>query len=195
MLCWTAMADLIKIQICFRTIHFQNVNSNLRLITGQIIARTFRFTLRKERKGGNRNLQSPTTDLNSFRDLVDILRLDDGFQIIFQNLGEVILELRSAEILEDFCPVWWVLRQQNKSFFNKSYFFKNIRAISWHYVHISWSNVNHYIDCLTLNLPRLGFCFPANIFRAVDLPIPLVPTSPSTSPGLGVGNLKYVKSV
>lgn len=43
---------------------------------------------------------------------------------------------------------------------------------------------------LTSYFPRLGFCFPAKIFRAVDLPIPLVPTSPSTSPGRGMGSLR-----
>lgn len=42
----------------------------------------------------------------------------------------------------------------------------------------------------TENLPKLGFSFPANIFKAVDFPIPLVPTKPSTSPGRGVGSLK-----
>ena len=42
--------------------------------------------------------------------------------------------------------------------------------------------------CVTLKRPRFGFCFPASIFRAVDLPIPLVPTRPRTSPGRGVGN-------
>ena len=42
----------------------------------------------------------------------------------------------------------------------------------------------------TLNLPRFGFCLPAKIFNAVDLPIPFVPTSPNTSPGRGMGNLK-----
>lgn len=45
------------------------------------------------------------------------------------------------------------------------------------------------MDKLTSYLPKLGFCLPAKIFRAVDLPIPLVPTSPSTSPGLGIGSL------
>ena len=41
-----------------------------------------------------------------------------------------------------------------------------------------------------MNFPRLGFNLPAKIFSAVDLPIPLVPTKPRTSPGRGVGNLK-----
>lgn len=43
---------------------------------------------------------------------------------------------------------------------------------------------------LTLKRPRFGFCFPARIFKAVDLPIPLVPTKPNTSPARGVGNLE-----
>lgn len=42
---------------------------------------------------------------------------------------------------------------------------------------------------LTENRPRFGFCLPANIFKAVDFPIPLVPTRPNTSPGLGIGSL------
>lgn len=39
------------------------------------------------------------------------------------------------------------------------------------------------------NRPRFGFSFPAKIFKAVDFPIPLVPTKPSTCPGRGVGSL------
>lgn len=47
---------------------------------------------------------------------------------------------------------------------------------------------------LTSYFPRFGFCFPAKIFKAVDFPIPLVPTNPSTSPGRGIGNL-YTTSI
>ena len=46
-------------------------------------------------------------------------------------------------------------------------------------------------NVLTSNFPRLGFNFPAKILRAVDLPIPLVPTRPKTCPGLGVGSLMF----
>ena len=38
-------------------------------------------------------------------------------------------------------------------------------------------------------MPRLGLSLPARIFNAVDLPIPLVPTSPRTCPGRGTGSL------
>ena len=37
--------------------------------------------------------------------------------------------------------------------------------------------------------PKFGFKLPLKILSALDLPIPFVPTSPKTSPGLGVGNL------
>lgn len=39
----------------------------------------------------------------------------------------------------------------------------------------------------TLKRPRLGLSLPDKTLRAVLLPMPLVPTSPSTCPGLGVG--------
>lgn len=48
---------------------------------------------------------------------------------------------------------------------------------------------------LTPNLPKFGFSFPAKILRAVVLPIPLVPTSPSTSPGRGVGKRWSLKEL
>lgn len=54
----------------------------------------------------------------------------------------------------------------------------------------TWPLRSSKLDKLTSYLPKLGFCLPAKIFRAVDLPIPLVPTSPSTSPGLGIGSLQ-----
>lgn len=41
-----------------------------------------------------------------------------------------------------------------------------------------------------MNLPRFGFSFPDKILRAVDFPIPFVPTNPRTCPGLGTGSLQ-----
>ena len=43
------------------------------------------------------------------------------------------------------------------------------------------------------NYPKFGFMFPDKILRAVDLPVPFDPTSPSTSPALGVGSLCNLK--
>lgn len=41
--------------------------------------------------------------------MVHVLGLDDGLEVVFQNLGEVVLELRAAEVGEDFLPVRRVL--------------------------------------------------------------------------------------
>lgn len=42
----------------------------------------------------------------------------------------------------------------------------------------------------TLKRPKFGFSFPAKTLRAVDFPMPFVPTNPRTCPGLGTGNLQ-----
>jgi len=42
---------------------------------------------------------------------------------------------------------------------------------------------------VSVYLPRLGLILLANICKAVDLPIPLVPTNPNTYPALGIGSL------
>jgi len=48
------------------------------------------------------------------------------------------------------------------------------------------------LNLLTVNLPKLGFIFPARILSAVDFPIPFVPTKPKTCPGLGTGSLQKI---
>ncbi len=48
------------------------------------------------------------------------------------------------------------------------------------------------IERLTSNLPRFGLSLPASTLSAVDLPIPLVPTRPSTCPGRGTGSLHAI---
>lgn len=39
------------------------------------------------------------------RDVVHVLGLDDRFQVVLQDAGKVVLQLRSAEIREDVLPV------------------------------------------------------------------------------------------
>jgi len=41
--------------------------------------------------------------------MIHVLWFDQGLKVVLQNLGEIVLELRSAEVLENFLPVWWVL--------------------------------------------------------------------------------------
>lgn len=40
-----------------------------------------------------------------------------------------------------------------------------------------------------VKFPKFGLNWLPNTWRAVDLPIPLIPTRPKICPGLGVGNL------
>ena len=43
--------------------------------------------------------------LDSFRDLVNVLGLDNGLQIVLQDLCEVVLELATAKVSKNFGPV------------------------------------------------------------------------------------------
>ena len=52
-----------------------------------------------------------------------------------------------------------------------------------------FSTSSHVVFLSASNLPKLGINLFPNIYRAVDFPIPLVPTRPKTCPLLGVGNL------
>lgn len=63
-----------------------------------------------------RSEPTPTslTDLDSLGDLVDVLGLDNGFQVILQNLGKVVLELRATEVGQDLLPVWWSLEEERE---------------------------------------------------------------------------------
>lgn len=63
-----------------------------------------------------RSEPTPTslTDLDSLGDLVDVLGLDNGFQVILQNLGKVVLELRATEVGQDLLPVWWSLVEERE---------------------------------------------------------------------------------
>jgi hypothetical protein len=50
-------------------------------------------------------LNGPHRPPNRLRQLVDILRLDNGLQIVLHNLGQVVLQLTAAEVLERLVPV------------------------------------------------------------------------------------------
>jgi hypothetical protein len=39
-------------------------------------------------------------------DLVNVLRLDDGLQVILQNLGEVVLQFGAPEVGQNLGPVY-----------------------------------------------------------------------------------------
>lgn len=48
--------------------------------------------------------------LDGTRNVVDVLRLDQCLQVILQDLGEVVLQLGSTEVLQNLLPVWGVLK-------------------------------------------------------------------------------------
>lgn len=41
--------------------------------------------------------------------VVNVLRLDDGFQVVFENLCKVVLQLATTEVLENILPIGRVL--------------------------------------------------------------------------------------
>ena len=49
--------------------------------------------------------------LDGAGDLVNILGLDEGLEVVLEDLREVVLELRATEVLEDLLPVWGILEQ------------------------------------------------------------------------------------
>ena len=48
--------------------------------------------------------------LDSLGNVVHVLGLDDGMQVVLQYPGEVVLQLAAPEVGKDFLPVWCVLR-------------------------------------------------------------------------------------
>lgn len=47
--------------------------------------------------------------LDHARDLIDVLRFNKSFDVVFKDLSEVILELGTTEVLQNFLPVWGIL--------------------------------------------------------------------------------------
>jgi len=56
---------------------------------------------RNGKKDGNKRKR----DEGELGDMVDILRFDDGFDIILQNLGKVILQLRPSIMPKNQCKI------------------------------------------------------------------------------------------
>lgn len=52
---------------------------------------------------------TPPPYLDRLWDLVDVLRLDDGPQVVLQDFGEVVLQLGASEVGQDLLPVWRIL--------------------------------------------------------------------------------------
>lgn len=52
-------------------------------------------------------------NLDGLWDLVDVLRLHDGTQVVLQDFGEVVLQLRASEVGQDLLPVWRILGCEN----------------------------------------------------------------------------------
>ena len=57
--------------------------------------------------------------LHGFRDLVDVLGLDDGFDVIFEQFGEVVLQFRTTEIGQNISPLWGFLLRWLQKLVNK----------------------------------------------------------------------------
>ena len=50
--------------------------------------------------------------LHGLRDLVDVLRFNDSPQVVLQDFGEIVLQLRTSEVGQDFLPVWRTLQSK-----------------------------------------------------------------------------------
>lgn len=60
-----------------------------------------------------RYIQGKVRNLDGLWDLVDVLRLHDGPQIVLQDFGEVVLQLGPSEVGQDLLPVWRTLGFQS----------------------------------------------------------------------------------
>ena len=73
--------------------------------------------------------------LHSLGDLVHILGLDDGPQVVLQDLGEIVLELRAPEVGQDLLPIGGVLRETGvpvrKGSVNLFWFCVGFRKFEW----------------------------------------------------------------
>jgi hypothetical protein len=102
--------------------------------------------------------------------LVDILWLDNGLQVVFEDFCEVVYPAALAQTIE--AGRCWALLCNSEP--------------------RKYLNISSQSGGLSYR-PKFGFNLPLRIFRAVLLPIPFVPTRPSTWPGRGMGSLCNLK--
>ena len=41
--------------------------------------------------------------------MIDILRFNEGLEVVLKDFRKVILQLGTTEVLEDLLPIWWIL--------------------------------------------------------------------------------------
>ena len=68
---------------------------------------------RGEPKQGHQDCKTKGGTPDSLWDVVHILRLHSGCEVILQDACEVVLQLASSEVLQDLLPVWRRLHMQS----------------------------------------------------------------------------------
>ena len=48
--------------------------------------------------------------------MIDILRLDEGLQVVLKHFREVVLKFGSTEVLQDFLPIGGILSRVSMQF-------------------------------------------------------------------------------
>ena len=99
--------------------------------------------------------------LDGLGDVVDVLGLDQGLEVVFEDAGEVVLELASSVVLGGWVGGWVDERIQDPANHSPTH----------PQTYRKYAKISAQSGGLS-NRPRLGFSFPARIFKAVLFPVP-----------------------